>query len=87
MAETRQFSNPRPCVAIWLTVPPIVVALVLVKPVVDEVRSAFDVGFALDRYSPIDVLFVLLAVVWVAIAVIAFQQACSLSAKRRRMGC
>ncbi len=85
--QNRQKVHRARNVAIWLTVPPVVVALVLVKPVVDEVRSAFDVSFALDRYSPVDVLFVLLAVAWVAIAVYAFQQAWSLMTKCRRMGC
>jgi hypothetical protein len=55
--------------AILLALVPIVVWLLFLKETVDEVEAAIDVHFDLGRYSTLDVVLVVLANSWLAIAV------------------
>jgi hypothetical protein len=62
-----------------LAVVPILVWLLLLPKIVEQLKNGADVGFALDRYSTLDVLFVVVANVWLVIALAVGAQARALS--------
>lgn len=65
-----------------LGIVPLVVWLIFLKPMVDQIDAAIDVKFALDRYSALDVVFVVLANTWLLVAAVALLEAKALSKKK-----
>jgi hypothetical protein len=64
---------------------PLLVWAIFLKPVVDQIDAGIEAGFALDHYSALDVVFVVLANAWLLVAVISLLDAKSLSTKKSQL--
>lgn len=68
-----------------LAVIPVLIWILFLPKVEDQLDAGRDVDFALDRYSTLDVLFVVLATAWLAIAIALGLQARGLTKKRKEL--
>lgn len=70
--------------AFGLGIVPLVIWLIFLKATVEQIEAGLDVNFSISHYSPLDIVFVLLANSWLLIAVILLVQAIELTGKRKK---
>lgn len=73
-------------VALCLGILSLVIWLVFLVPVWEELEAAADVCFSFDHYSALDIVFVILASVWLPIAFILLRQATKIQETIKLLG-
>ncbi|HEX6205701.1 MAG TPA: hypothetical protein VFZ29_07835 [Solirubrobacterales bacterium] len=71
--------------ALGLGLVPLAIWLIFLKPAINEIEAAVDVGFSLSHYSALDIVFVLLTFGWLLIAFILLGQYFALREKERKL--
>lgn len=69
--------------ALLLGLVPLILWLIFLKPAINEIEAAFAADFSFHHYSPLDIVFVLLAFAWLPIAYIPLRQFKELRSKEK----
>ncbi|HEU4739644.1 MAG TPA: hypothetical protein VFS54_11290 [Solirubrobacterales bacterium] len=71
--------------ALLLGLVPLAIWLIFLEPAVNEIEAGFDVGFSLEHYSALDIVFVLLTFSWLLIAFVLLDQYSKLRRKEKKL--